>query len=56
MGGVSHSNFTIDQPNAELVWDGEVKVVPKLNAPGFCNLMSQVRVVWRRGENTPPIK
>ncbi len=46
MGGVSHSNFTIDQANAELVWDGEVRVVPKLNAPGFCNLMSQVKEIW----------
>jgi hypothetical protein len=34
MGGVSHSTFTVGTGSAE--WSGEVKIVPKLHAPGFC--------------------
>mmetsp|Transcript_82387 Transcript_82387/g.160720 ORF Transcript_82387/g.160720 Transcript_82387/m.160720 type:complete len:165 (+) Transcript_82387:127-621(+) len=34
MGGVSSSNITIESDR--LAWDGEVKIVPSLAAPGFC--------------------
>ena len=36
MGGQSESTFTVDKANAKAVWDGEVKIVPFLHAPGFC--------------------
>lgn len=38
MGGKSSSTWTIDTKVAKsAVWDGEVRVVPSLKAPGFCN-------------------
>lgn len=40
MGGVSNSNWTVVDEKEEGVWDGTVKIVPSLAAPGFCNLMS----------------
>eukprot|EP01052_Picozoa_sp_SAG31_P031871 SAG31_NODE_3428_length_4289_cov_3.615990_3_plen_440_part_00 len=40
MGGISESSVKIvNAPNSEIIaldWSGEVKVVPKLHAPGFC--------------------
>merc|ERR1719183_857980 len=36
MGGQSHSTLKIN--NGVAVWDGETKIVPKLHAPGFCNI------------------
>merc|ERR1719183_2332056 len=36
MGGQSHS--TLNFNNGIAVWDGETKIVPKLHAPGFCNI------------------
>ena len=36
MGGVSTGNFSI--PGAEGLWQGNVKVVPKLQQPGFCRV------------------
>jgi len=41
MGGVSYSNWTVDDSNKKGVWKGAVKIVPSLNAPGFCNVMSE---------------
>jgi len=38
MGGVSVSNYSVAEADSKLVWSGEVKVVPSLQAPGFCNL------------------
>merc|ERR1719182_70878 len=38
MGGQSHSTLKIN--NGIAVWDGETKIVPKLHAPGFCNVKS----------------
>jgi len=40
MGGVSHSEFTVDQEKQQGHWFGAVEVVPSLQAPGFCNLQS----------------
>jgi len=40
MGGQSKSNFTVDGVRKVGVWVGEVKIVPFLKAPGFCNLQS----------------
>lgn len=38
MGGASSSTWTIDSKgNKTAVWDGEVRIVPSLKAPGFCN-------------------
>lgn len=38
MGGVSTSTWKIDKTNSKTaIWNGEVKVVPSLKAPGFCN-------------------
>merc|ERR1719353_1447915 len=36
MGGQSHSTLKIN--NGIAVWNGETKIVPKLHAPGFCNI------------------
>lgn len=40
MGGVSNSTWVVDDENEMGVWVGAVEIVPSLNAPGFCNLMS----------------
>lgn len=38
MGGVSTSTWTIDKIKSKsAMWNGEVKNVPSLKAPGFCN-------------------
>lgn len=37
MGGLSRSNYSINRSTGLAYWEGEVKVVPSLNAPGFCN-------------------
>merc|ERR1711907_402757 len=37
MGGQSYSNLTVDKADSVLDWIGEVKIVPFLHAPGFCN-------------------
>lgn len=37
MGGQSESTWTINKTAGVAVWDGEVKIVPSLKAPGFCN-------------------
>lgn len=37
MGGLSHSTISVDKENAEVNFLGEVKIVPKLKAPGFCD-------------------
>jgi hypothetical protein len=36
MGGQSHSTFAVN--NSFGVFSGEVKIVPSLKAPGFCNM------------------
>jgi len=38
MGGVSNSNVTLGADR--LVWEGGVKIVPSLDAPGFCFIRS----------------
>eukprot|EP00494_Astrolonche_serrata_P032163 UN32432 len=45
MGGVSVSTYSLDKDNETVDWSGEVKIVPSLQAPGFCNL-----------ETTPPFQ
>jgi len=37
MGGLSNSNWTLNNANQTALWKGEVKIVPSLKAPGFCN-------------------
>jgi hypothetical protein len=39
MGGVSNSNSSVG--SSELAWDGEVKIVPSLDAPGFCLIYTE---------------
>merc|ERR1719223_992586 len=41
MGGVSTGSFKVDSARKIGVWSGEVKVVPKLQAPGFCTARTQ---------------
>ena len=36
MGGISESSFKVEANRG--VWTGEVKVVPRLHAPGFCRV------------------
>lgn len=38
MGGVSTSTASVDAADKDLVWTGQVKVVPFLHAPGFCTV------------------
>jgi hypothetical protein len=40
MGGVSESAFYADSEKALGIWDGEVRTVPFLKQPGFCNLQA----------------
>mmetsp|Transcript_54886 Transcript_54886/g.166781 ORF Transcript_54886/g.166781 Transcript_54886/m.166781 type:complete len:410 (-) Transcript_54886:276-1505(-) len=40
MGGASTSSFSVDGGRKLGVWTGEVKIVPFLGEPGFCNLQS----------------
>lgn len=40
MGGQSNSTFHVDSTRALGVWEGEVRIVPFLKAPGFCNLQA----------------
>jgi len=40
MGGQSESRFGVDNARKLGIWEGEVKIVPFLKAPGFCNLQS----------------
>jgi len=40
MGGQSNSTFHTDSARALGVWDGEVRIVPFLKSPGFCNLQA----------------
>lgn len=37
MGGLSRSTINVDQQQAVVNFQGEVKIVPKLQAPGFCD-------------------
>jgi hypothetical protein len=41
MGGISFSNWTVANNMGN--WVGKVEIVPSLNAPGFCNVMSQTK-------------
>lgn len=45
MGGVSNSTWEVDDQLQQGNWTGAVKIVPSLQAPGFCNLMS-ARQQW----------
>lgn len=38
MGGQSNSTYKIDTTAKQVTWEGDVKIVPSLKAPGFCNL------------------
>ncbi|CAK0883588.1 unnamed protein product [Prorocentrum cordatum] len=40
MGGQSFSSFHVNDTQGLGVWSGQVRVVPFLGAPGFCNLQS----------------
>lgn len=40
MGGQSKSTFEVDLSGNVGVWNGEVKIVPFLGAPGFCTLQA----------------
>jgi len=45
MGGLSNSTWTEQQDQLQGTWEGTVRIVPSLKAPGFCNLMS-ARQEW----------
>ena len=49
MGGVSYSNVTVEADR--LAWDGEVKIVPSLAAPGFCYIQSKGRTLFADASN-----
>lgn len=40
MGGSSSSTFSVDSERSLGIWDGEVRIVSFLGAPGFCNLQA----------------
>lgn len=40
MGGQSSGNVSIDSTRGVADWQGDVKIVPFLHAPGFCNVQS----------------
>jgi len=40
MGGVSFSTWAVNETVQLGIWNGTVKIVPSLNAPGFCNIMT----------------
>jgi len=40
MGGQSTSTFHVDSARSLGVWEGEVRIVPFLKSPGFCNLQA----------------
>jgi hypothetical protein len=41
MGGQSTGTFKVDAAKGVGVFDGEVKIVPSLKAPGFCNMQAE---------------
>lgn len=43
MGGLSYSNYTVNGVDQKMEWTGSVEIVPSLEAPGFCNLMSELK-------------
>lgn len=46
MGGLSFSNWTSSKADGMGIWEGEVKDVPSLDAPGFCNVNSERHIYW----------
>jgi hypothetical protein len=42
MGGLSSSNFTQDTSAGKAVFQGTVRIVPSLQAPGFCQALSSL--------------
>eukprot|EP00747_Dinoflagellata_sp_TGD_P217548 gnl/TRDRNA2_/TRDRNA2_89935_c0_seq5.p1 gnl/TRDRNA2_/TRDRNA2_89935_c0~~gnl/TRDRNA2_/TRDRNA2_89935_c0_seq5.p1 ORF type:complete len:411 (+),score=79.87 gnl/TRDRNA2_/TRDRNA2_89935_c0_seq5:106-1233(+) len=40
MGGKSNSTFEVDTSKQLGIWDGEVRLVPGLQAPGFCQVQA----------------
>jgi hypothetical protein len=38
MGGLSNSKFYVNDTVRSGIWNGDVRIVPSLKAPGFCNL------------------
>merc|ERR1711990_1187594 len=43
MGGQSTSTFRVDKKQMVGIFDGVTKIVPKLKAPGFCNMQTEGR-------------
>ena len=44
MGGQSVGTFNVSAERKVGVWVGEVKIVPFLHAPGFCNIQAPTQV------------
>jgi ABC-type multidrug transport system permease subunit len=42
MGGLSSSNWTVDDVNQKGIWDGVVRIVPSLSAPVRSFFMNQI--------------
>jgi hypothetical protein len=53
MGGQSYSNYSIDKDSGIAKWIGEVKIVPSLSAPGFCNFETQNPLASKFNDASP---
>jgi hypothetical protein len=53
MGGLSTSSFKVNHTTSTLLWDGIVRIVPSLRAPGFCNLETTNGVTTRANDASP---
>lgn len=53
MGGESTSKFSLNQTARTIVWNGIVRIVPSLKAPGFCNLETTNAVTTRANDASP---
>lgn len=42
MGGLSTGNFSVSSTSQTALFQGDVKIVPSLQAPGFCQSLTQV--------------
>lgn len=53
MGGLSTSSYKINETAHTIVWDGIVRIVPSLKAPGFCNLETTNGITARANDASP---
>jgi len=53
MGGISVSNATINTTLQAAVWEGQVRIVPSLKAPGFCNYETTNGITTKFNDASP---